>query len=125
MQKTYFTDVPKPKYDYLDIPYFMKKHERFNKVIPIFDLEYVLKLFLWAEREYTDAVEFVKLQNNYQLLERLQRYSPREVQAKLIAETKEFEQLKDSMDDKLWNSLPVYVQRYISEIYDLYLSNLN
>ena len=116
----YFTPTPQPEYKNLDLPAFMLKYERFNKKKPVFTRAYIFRLLRWAELEYTDTKKHLEAKNSSLALSKLNSLTPRNAQAMIIANTPIFAELITAMNDGLWNSLPVHIQKFLAEAYKIY-----
>ncbi len=105
----YFNQPPQPERGRPtgNIPLFIKKHYKGTR----YDSKYVLDLFRWGEREYTDVVK----QNDklYSFVKSLTLFT-------VVAMSKEFADLIRNMNDELWNSLPNSVKNAMRETYSIY-----
>lgn len=111
----HFTQPPEvTEFRSLDIPAFMQKRNRYTApTVPIFSLEYVLKLIGWAELEYSDMVNYFISKGNPNVVRHLQtNHSACDV----IAITSQFKSLLENIDSATWNTYPEKLQLFLIEV---------
>lgn len=117
----YINQMPEPSYQFIEIPTFMMKHQRFNRTMPKIDLRYLQLLVNWAEQEYTDMKTYYKETDNIRMSMMLSQLDTRKACIRIVAKSSIFGSIVAWMSDKKnWDNLPVHFQRFLHEAYVVY-----
>lgn len=111
--KSYFTQPPMPKTK-LDIPAFLKRFYPNREYV--IDLQYIIALYRWADKEFEDVKAWCILNKNKDMFFKLSRKDCHW----LLAVTDEFQIIRNSMTQELWNSLPKAIQRSLAKTESIY-----
>ncbi len=116
----YFTEPPLAN-DYIqshgDIPRFMRKYytARFSR--PKIDLDYILRLIAWAEKEFEDVRAYLVITRDRRRIKLFRKATV----LSFLASTKEFDTIVKNMDSQVWKTLPLTLRETLintKKIYD-------
>lgn len=110
----YFTEPPQPSYP--DVPSFIRK---FYSQKPNINLEYILNLIEWSEKEFLDVRSYFIVNRDVQNIRKIRNKNC----LHLLAYSKGFKYIVENMTEEIWASIPNAVRKTLVEtkrIYDLH-----